>query len=88
MTLTEPEHDWRGTEIAAVLTEEGLKDMAALFLPRQRKWGRERRTLSMVREGKVVRSWIYFNLGTDLRLFWNVSVRDPRHNTNHDMVLG
>ena len=54
--LTEPENDRRGTDIAAALTEGGLKGMAAHFLPRQRKWVRERRTWSMVREGKVVLS--------------------------------
>ena len=42
----------------------------------------------MVREGKVVRPWTDYILGTDRRLFWNVSVRDPHHNTNHYMVLG
>ena len=42
----------------------------------------------MVREGKVVRSRTDYILGTDRRLFRNVSVRDPRHNTNHYMVLG
>ena len=48
-TLTEPENYQRGTETAAELTEEGHKDMAAHFLPGQHKWGRERRTWSMVR---------------------------------------
>ena len=43
-TLTEQENDRRGTYIAAALTEEVLKDMATHFLPRQRKWCRERRT--------------------------------------------
>ena len=33
-TLTDPENYHRGTEIAAVLTEEGLEDMVAHFLPR------------------------------------------------------
>ena len=50
-TLIEPENDQRGTDIAAAPTEEGIEEMATDFLPRQRKWGRERRTLSMVREG-------------------------------------
>ena len=27
-------------------------------------------------------------LGTDRRLFGNVSVRDPRHNSDHYLVLG
>ena len=42
----------------------------------------------MVREGKVVRSQTDYILGTDQSLFWNVSVRDPRQNTDHYMVLG
>ena len=87
-TLTEPEKYRKGTDIAAALTAEGLEDMATHFLLRQSTWGRERSIWSMVREGKVVRSWIYYILGTDRRLFWNVYVRDPRHNTDHYMVLG
>ena len=62
--------------------------MAAHFLPCQRRWGQERRTWSMVREGKVVRSRTDYILGTDRSLFWNVSLRAPRHNTDHYMVLG
>ena len=27
-------------------------------------------------------------MGTDSRIFWNVSVRDPRYNSYHYMVLG
>ena len=42
----------------------------------------------MVREGKIVRSRTDYILGTDRRLFWSVSVFDPRHNTDHYMVLG
>ena len=87
-TLMEPENDRRVTEIAVALTEEVLEDMAAHFLPRQRNWGREWRTWIMVREGKVVQSRTDYILGTDHRLFWNVSVQDPRHNTDHCMVLG
>ena len=42
----------------------------------------------MVREGKVVRYRTNYILGTYCRLFCNVSVREPRHNTDHYMVLG
>ena len=42
----------------------------------------------MVREGKVVRSRTDYILGTDRRIFWNVSVWNPRHNTDHYIVLG
>ena len=56
------------------MTEAGLEDMTAHFLPRKLKWVRERRTWSMVREGKVVRSRTDYLLGTDKSLFRNVSV--------------
>ena len=42
----------------------------------------------MVREGKVVMYRTDYLLGTDRSLFRNVSVRDPRHNTDHFMVVG
>ena len=42
----------------------------------------------MVWEGKVVRSRMDYLLGTDRSLFRNVSIRDPRHNTDHVMVVG
>ena len=86
--MADPENDGRGTEIEAALMEAVLEDMAAHFLPPQRRWGWERRAWSMVQEGKVVRSQTDYILGTDQSLFWNVSVRDLRHNTDHHMVLG
>ena len=86
--LEDSESDRRGTYIAAVMTMAGVEHMTAHFLPRKRRWGRERRTCSMVREGKVVRSRTDYIIGIDRNLFRNVSVRDPRHNTNHFMVVG
>ena len=62
--------------------------MTAHFLPRKRKWGRELRTWSMVRGGKAIWSWTDYILGTDCSLFRNVSVRDPRYNSDHYMVVG
>ena len=81
--LEESESDRRGTEIAAAMTEVGVEDVTAHFLPRKCRWGRERRAWIMVREGKVVRSRTDYLLGTYRSLFRNVSVRYPRHNTNH-----
>ena len=86
--LGEVDGDRGGTEISAALTEAGLEDMATHFMPRQRRWGRERRTWAMVRGGKAVRSQTDYILGTDRRLFTNVAVRDPRYNSNHYMVMG
>ena len=42
----------------------------------------------MIRAGREVRSQTYYILGTDHHLFWNVSVQDPIHNSDHYMVLG
>ena len=42
----------------------------------------------MIWEGKEVRSRTDYILGTDRCLFWNVSARDPMHNSDHYMVLG
>ena len=86
--LEDSESDRRGTEIAAAMTAAGVEGMMAHFLPRKRRWGRERRTWSMVWEGKVVRSQTDYLLGSDRSLFRNVSVRYPQHNTNHFMMVG
>ena len=42
----------------------------------------------MIWDGREVQSWTDYILGTDGRLFGNVYVRDPRHNSYHYMVLG
>ena len=42
----------------------------------------------MIREGREVWSRRDYILGTDICLFGNVSVRDPRHNSDHYMVMG
>ena len=65
-----------------------IEDMAAYFLPRRRRWCRDGRTWGILQKGGEVRSRTDYILGTDRRLFGNVSVRDPRHNSNHYMVLG
>ena len=38
--LGDAESDRRGSEIAAAMTEAGVEDMTAHFLPRKREWGR------------------------------------------------
>ena len=42
----------------------------------------------MVWAGREVRSRTDYILGMDRHLFWNFSVWDPRHNSDHYMVLG
>ena len=83
-----PECDRREEDIAATLATEVLEDMAAHFLLRRRRWCWDGRTWSMLRKGREVRSWTDYILGTDRRLFRNVSVRDLWHNSDHYMVLG
>ena len=86
--LEDTSSNGRGAEIVASLTEAGVEDMTAHFLPRKRLWEMERRTWSMVREGKVIRSLTDYLLGTDQSLFKNVAVQDPRHSSDHCMVVG
>ena len=86
--LADPEGYWRGGDIAAALATEGLEDMLVHFLPRGRPWCRDWRTWSMLQEGREVRSRTNYILGADCRLFGNVSVRYPRHNSEHYLVIG
>ena len=81
--LEDPEGYRRGEDIAAALATDGLEDMSAHFLPQRSPWCRDGRTWSMIREGREVRSRTEYILGTDCRLFGNVSVRDPMHNSDH-----
>ena len=74
----------RAESIATDLATEGLEDMAQHFMPRGRQWCRDRRTWEMRRWVQVVRSRTDYITGTDRRLFLNVAVRDPRHNTDHN----
>ena len=83
-----PEGDRREEDIAATIATEVLEGMAPHFLPRWRRSCRDRRTWGMLWKGRYVRSRIDYILGTDRRLFRNVSVPDPRHNSDHYMVLG
>ena len=79
MKLSDPEGYRRVEEISAALTTAGLEDISEHFLPRRCPWCRDGRMWSMVWAGRDVRSRTDYILGTDRRLFWNVSVRDPRH---------
>ena len=86
--MATPEGYRRAEAIATSLATEGLEDMARHFLPRERRWCWDRRMWGMLRKGREVRSWTDYILGTESRLFRNVAVRDPRHNSDHYMVLG
>ena len=86
--IAAPEGGWRAEDIATELATAGLKDMARHFLSREKRWCRDWRTWGILRKGREVRSRTDYILGTDRRLFRNVTVRDPRHNSDHYMVLG
>ena len=86
--LAVPEGDRRAEEILETIATEGLEDMAQHFLPWERRWCRDRRTWRMLWNGREVQSWTDYILGTDRRIFRNVVVWDPRHNSDHYMVLG
>ena len=86
--IMEPEGNRRAENIATDLATAGLEDMAQHFMPRRRRWNWDRRTWDMRRKVQVVRSWTDYILGTDRRLFNNIAVQDPRHNSDHYMVLG
>ena len=42
----------------------------------------------MARQGREVRYWTDYILGSDHRIFQNVAVQDLRHKSDHHMVLG
>ena len=88
VNLAEPEGDQRGEDIVAATATEGLGYMLAKFLLRRRSWCRVGRTWIMIQEEREVRSRTDYILGKDHCLFGNVSVWDPRHNSDHYMVLG
>ena len=88
VNLVDPEGNRRGDDIAAAMEAEGMEEISAHFLLLRRSWCRDGRTWSMIREGREVRSRTDYILVTDRILFGNVSIRDPRHNSDHYMVLG
>ena len=88
VNLADPEGYQRVEYIAAAMATEGLEYMLTHFLLRRSSWFRDGRTWIMIWEGREVLSRTDYILGTDFRLFGNVSARDPRHNSDHYMVLG
>ena len=86
--LAQPEVVERDEDIAAALAEAALEDILSHFLPQQHPWCQDGSMWSMVQLGREVWSQIDYILGTDRCLFRNVSIRDPRHNSDHYMILG
>ena len=75
-------------DIAADIVTTGLEEMLTNFLPCRKSWAQYRITWCMQRLGKYVRSQTDYILGTDIRLFRNISARDLQNNSEHFMVLG
>ena len=78
------EHD---KAITAATTMEGLADTVEHLIPQKHMWTRDVRIWSMLRCGQDVRSRTDCILGTDRRMFQNVAIQEPRHNTDYFMVL-
>jgi exonuclease III len=81
------DRDGRGQEIAMEMASLGLEDLLRQF--RQRRGFRHGTTFWQYRNGQTVRSRCDYILGTDRRMFKNVSLRDPRlYTSDHYMVHG
>ena len=78
----------RDKEIEAAVATEGLEDLAGHYLIQRREWCKDQRMWAVVRYGMEVRSRTDYTLGYDRQIFHNVDVQDPRHNSDHIMVLG
>ena len=66
----------------------GIEDIVGHLLPQQRTWFKDLRKWVVVSQGRVVWSWMDYTLGSNYWIFKNVSVRDPRHYSDHLMVIG
>ena len=75
-------------DIMVAVATTGLEDITGDLFLQRREWCKDRRTWAVVRKGRVVRSWTDYILGSDCRIFQNVSVRDPRHTSDQFMVVG
>ena len=77
--LAELEGTPRVEAIADELVVVGLEEMGLHLLLRCKLWFQDRCKCSMIRDGREVRSWTDYILGTDRRLFQDVAV--PNHTT-------
>ena len=65
-----------------------LEDHSGNLFLRWRSWCSDRRTWEAVIQGRVVRSQTDYILESNCRIFQNMSVWEPRHNSDHFMVVG
>ena len=78
----------RYEDIATLVAKTGLEDILEHFLLRLRPWRRDRQSWETVRQGRELRSWTDYILGSDFQIFRNMIVRYLRHNSDHFMVMG
>ena len=87
INMKEPEGDHMEEYIAADLTILGLEDMSTHILPRPCPWYRDGRTWRMVWSEREVQFQTDYTLRIYCRLFKKVTALDPRHNSDHCLVL-
>ena len=81
--LAPPDGDRNNEQIAVDLTAAKLQNTLSHFLPQRRLQCQDGRTWIMVRLGRELQSRMYYILVTYFRLFRNVSVWEPMHNSYH-----
>ena len=77
----------RDKEIALTVATAVLEDIGVNFFTRQRAWCRDQITWEAVRQGRVVRYQTNYILGSDRWIFQNMAAWEPRHNSDHFMVV-
>ena len=85
--LADPGGTPRGEAITDKRAAAGIEDMGLHFLPRRKPWLKDMCTCRMRRDGQEVRSRRYYILGIYVRLLQDMAVREPKHNSDHYMVL-
>ena len=72
---------WLDEEIAVAVAMVGLEDISAHFLPRLRAWNWYQRPWAVVKQGRLMRSWMDYILGSNNQIYQDMAVQDPRHNS-------
>ena len=75
-------------EIVAAVAMAGLGDLLGHLLLRQRVWCKVWMTWAVVTQGRVVRSRMYYILGSECWILQNVAFREQRNRYDDIMVLG
>ena len=80
-------YDKHEEDLAMVLVDKGLVNMTDHFMPKRRCSGAGSWTWRIHREGRQVTGRGNYILSTDRRNFTNTGMREPRHGTDHRMIL-